>query len=210
MSTLVVAPKSNLDNVADWVSSANGRTLRVLNGFVTVREVLAQIASGQYRIIHFATHGCPAALEMSDGAIPDHLLEDALRAAGRVDLVILGACSSIAIGAQLYMAGVQRVLSWRSEVTDKAAAEWARAFYASLGISGDIWDAQVTAGEAVRRLGYEPPIFLNGRLSKLESQVKALQRTSEVGGVPRWLAAVLIAYGALMLLLIGLLVQVLA
>jgi hypothetical protein len=208
MSTLVIAPQSNINNVIDWVSSANGRSLKVLNGYVTVREVLALIASGQFRILHFATHGCPTALSMSDGDIPDHLLEDAIRAGGRVELVILSACSSIAIGAQLYMAGVPRVLSWRTEVDDKVAGEWARTFYASLGMSNDIWDAQVTAGEAVRRLGHEPPIFLNGRLAKLETQVKVLEQSAQVGGVPKWLAAVLAGYGVVLLLLFGMLAQV--
>lgn len=204
MSTLVVAPASNINNLADWVASANGRQLTVLNGMVSVREVLAAIASGRYRIIHFATHGCETALTVSDGEIPDHLLEDALRHAGHVELVIIGACSSIPVGARLYMAGVPRVLSWRTEVDDRAAVEWAKTFYSSLGMSGDIWDAQVTAGEAVRRLGYEPPIFLNGRMAKLEAELSEMRRT-RVAGVPRWLLAVLALYGLTMLGLLAVL-----
>lgn len=207
MSTLIIAPKTNINNVADWVASANGRTLTVLNDMVTVREVLHEIASGRYRIIHFATHGCTTALQMSDGIIPDHSLEDALRvAAGKVDLVILGACNSIPIGAMLYRSGVPRVLSWRSEVSDRIAGLWATSFYRSLQMSGDIWDASQTASEAVRREGEEPPIYLNGRLVKLEQQINDMQGR-RMGGVPRWVVATLAAYGALLAAIFGLLLR---
>lgn len=208
MSTLIIAPRSNINNLADWVASANGRTLTVLNGMVTVREVLAEIASGRYRIIHFATHGCTTALEVSDGVIPDHSLEDALRvAAGKIDLVILGACNSIAIGAMLYRSGVPRVLSWRTEVDDRIAGVWANAFYRSLQMSNDIWDATVTASEAVRREGAEPPIYLNGRLVKLEEQIQVLEKHNQIGGVPGWLVGVLAGYGLIMLAMMGLMLR---
>lgn len=208
MSTLIIAPRSNINNMADWVASANGRTLTVLNGLVTVREVLAHIASGKYRIIHFATHGCTTALEVSDGIIPDHSLEDALRvAAGKVDLVILGACNSVAIGAMLYRGGVPRVLSWRVEVSDRIAGLWATTFYRSLQMSNDIWDATVTAAEAVRNEGAEPPIYLNGRLVKLESQINELQAKNQVGGVPRWVVGLFVAYGAMLAAIVGLLLR---
>jgi hypothetical protein len=200
VSTLVVAPNTAaLNNLADWVASAQGRPLTVLNGTVTVREVLAAIATGRHRIVHFATHGCATALEVSDGAIPDQLLEDAFRASGTVELVVLGACNSVGIGAALYMAGVPRVLSWRSEVNDVVAGEWARAFYTSLRLSNDIWDATQTAGEAVRRLGKEPPIYLNGRLAVLEAEVKQLRRRATIGGAPAWLLVVLALYAAALL-----------
>lgn len=188
MRVLVVAPKSNIDNMADWVASARGHELTVLNGTVSTREVLASIASGQYQVVHLATHGCPTALAMSDGEISEHLLEDAFRAAGNVELVILGACASVSLGARLYMACVPRVVSWRVDVDDRIAGEWARAFYASLNLSRDIWDATQTAAERVRQLGVEPPIYLNGRMSVLEAEVQAMRHNTRFGGAPAWLA----------------------
>lgn len=206
MRVLVVAPKSDLDNQSDWIGRIQGHNLTVLNNTVTVRETLACIASGQYQVIHFAGHGECTALQMSDGLIPDHLLEDALRAAGKVELVILSACESIHLGARLYMAGVPRVLSWRVDVIDEAAIEWSRVFYSALQLSGDIWDAQLSASEAVRRLNFEPPIFLNGRMSKLEAEVKQLRRERErgVSGLPAWTFALLVTYGVA---LVGILVM---
>ncbi len=205
LSVLVLAPRKELSNLVDWVSAANGRKLTVLHGMVTVREALSHIASGSYSIIHFATDGCPTALEMSDGIIPDHLLEDALRAAGHIDLVVLNACSTVHIAAQLYMAGVPRVLGWRVDVRDTVAGEWARVFYSSLAMSNDIWDAKVTAEEAVKQAGFEPPIFLNGRLAKLEAQVQEMHR-NQIAGAPKWLLPVLAIYGIAMLALLARLV----
>jgi hypothetical protein len=199
MRVLVVAPGSNIDNMADWVASARGHELTVLNGTVTTREALSAIASGRFQIVHFATHGCPTALEMSDGVIPEHMLADAFRAAGSVELAILGACESITLGARLYMACVSKVVSWRVAVDDRVAGVWANAFYSSLQLQPEIFNASQTASEAVRRLGAEPPIYLNGRLSVLEAelvtlrdQTQALQSSvqphlASVAGAPRWL-----------------------
>jgi hypothetical protein len=209
MRILAVAPAANIKNVEDWVSAANGNRITVLNRFVSVREVLGQIASGDYQIIHFATHGCTTALAMSDGDIPMHLLQDALRAAGNVELVILGACDSIAIGAELYKAGVPRVLSWRVEVEDAIAATWARTFYSALHMSHDIWGATQTAGETIENLNAEPPIYLNGRLVTLEAEVRRLTaaRQRGIGGVPAWLFGVLGMYGVVLAALLVLLAQ---
>lgn len=194
MRVLVVAPRSNIDNMADWVASARGHELTVLNGTVSTREALSCIASGQHQVVHFANHsiqrGTGRALCLSeDEEISEHLLEDAFRAAGNVELVILGACASVSLGARLYMACVPRVISWRVDVDDRIAGEWARVFYSSLSLNHDIWDATQTAAERVRALGEEPPIYLNGRMSVLEAEVQAMRHTTRLGGAPVWLVA---------------------
>ena len=197
MRILVVASQSKLQTVEDWMSSMNGNQVTVLDGLVTGREVLQSIASGGYQVVHFAGHGCEDAIEVSDGVIPKHLLEDAFRAARTVELVILGACRSIGVGALLYMAGVPRVLSWRADVDDQIAGTWARAFYSSLRLTGDIWDATQTASAAVLRIGAEPPIYLNGRMALLETEVKRLQKRTKFGGMSTWLVGTLTVYGIL-------------
>ena len=195
MRVLVVAPQSNIDNMTDWVASARGHELTVLNKTVTGREVLSCVASGRFEVVHFASHsaeadsGCADALVVSDGEIAEQLLEDAFRAAGSVRLVILGACASVAIGARLYMAGVPRVISWRVNVPDAVAGEWARIFYSSLGLSGDIWDATQTAAERLRARGVEPPIYLNGRMTVIEAELQSLRHKTRLGGAPVWLTA---------------------
>lgn len=189
------------------MSAMNGNQVTVLDGLVTVRETLQMISSGGYQVVHFAGHGCEDAIEVSDGVIPKHLLEDAFRAAGTVELVILGACRSIGVGALLYMAGVPRVLSWRADVKDEVAGVWARAFYSSLKLSGDIWDATFAASEAVRRMGEEPPIYLNGRMALLETEVKRLQKRTKFGGMSSWLAGVLMLYGMLIMVILTVLLR---
>lgn len=195
MRVLVVAPKSDINNVADWVASARGHQLTVLNGTVSTREVIGAVASGKHQVVHFANHnwqptdGCRGALVMSDGVIPEDLLEDAFRAAGNVELAIIGACASVSLGARLYMAGVPRTISWRVDVNDQIAGEWAKTFYESLGLNGDIFDATQTAAERVRQLGVDAPIYLNGRMSVLEAEVSAMRRNTRFGGAPAWLVA---------------------
>lgn len=203
MNVLVVAPDMALQNVEDWVAAAQGLRLTVLNRHVSVREVLERIASGCFEVVHFATDGQRNALGMSDGLIPGPMLEDALASAGNVELVILGACKSVLIGAAIYRAGVPRVLSWRDAVDDKVAVAWAKAFYSSLHMNGGvgrIWDASQTAAEVVRDMGAEPPIYLNGRLVILEAEVRRLQgkQRTQIAGVPVWLAVVLAGQGALL------------
>jgi len=206
MRVLVIAARSALQNKEDWLSAMTGHQVAVLDGVVTVREALGRIASGEYELVHFAGHGDMDTLVVSDGVIPGNLLEDALRAAGGVELVILGACRSVTIGAMLYMAGVPRVLSWRDEVSDEVAGLWARTFYQSLALSKDIWEATLTAGEEVRRTGAETPIYLNGRMAVLEAEVVRLKERSRFGGLAPWLAGVLMVYGvAIAVLLVGML-----
>lgn len=206
MNILVVAPDIGLKNVEDWVSAAAGNQLTVLNGPVSVREALGHIASGKYQIIHFATHGNTGSLQLSNGEIPGELLEDAIRSAGNIELVILGACASVAMGAALYRAGVPRVLSWRADVGDETAVRWAQSFYASLHISGDLWDATHTAAETIMRLGAEPPIYLNGRLSVMQAEIRRIERR---GRSWRWLTRVMVLYGIVLMVLIALIAHLL-
>lgn len=204
MDILIIAPSLGIENVNDWVASASGNKITVLNGTVTIREALSHIASGKYQIVHFATHGCVSALTMSDGAIDIHLIEDAFRAAGNVECVILSACASVAIGAAIYRGGVPRVLAWRADVEDKIAGIWAKTFYASIQMGRSIWDAARTAAEVIENLGAEPPIFLNGRLSQMQAELQELRSRGK--SLPKWLLHLLMAYGVMQVVLLLLIV----
>jgi hypothetical protein len=97
-------------------------------------------------------------------------------------------------------------------VDDKIAVEWSRVFYQSLSLTGEIWEASQTAAEAVRRRGAEPPIYLNGRQSRMEAEIQELKRsladatrtTRKPGGVPGWVLGTLAVYGVTLLALVGL------
>jgi hypothetical protein len=207
LRVLVIAPDQRLDNVEDWIAAAQGLPLTILNRTVTVREVLDHIASGRYQIVHFATHGGTDTLLMSDGPLPAAMLEEAVRAAGHLELVVLGACKSVTIGAALYLGGVPRVLAWRDEVVDAIAGLWARSFYTALRMNGgteSIWNASVVAAEVVRAAGAEPPIYLDGRMVVLEGEIQRLQQVQRTWrtSLPWWIVAALAVQCVLLIVLL--------
>lgn len=177
-SILIVAPKSSLENLGDLLAAARGFQVTVLNGLVNSREVLREIASGDYQIVHFAGEGSSNALLMSDGPLEEDRLRRAFSSNKHIEAVIFNACSSIATAAELYREGaVPRVISWRVDVLDRIAIEWATLFYETLAASGDYWSAHATAAEVmqIRHSGFEAPIYLNGRIVLIEQQVNYLR-----------------------------------
>jgi hypothetical protein len=197
---LVIAPQSDVQGIGDLRAAANGFRLQVLDGMVTAREVLAQISSGRYAVVHFAGHGLRAGLQASDGVIEERYLELAMQEGGP-ELVVLNSCGSIHMAAQLYRAGAApRVIGWRQEVEDGTAIEWATAFYRSLAMGTDYWEAFAASVELLsdRRPGFEAPILLNGRITSLEQRVEAIQeRLDGRAIVPHWLLGLAVAAGAL-------------
>lgn len=191
---LVIAPQSNLQNFAELVAAANGFRVTTLDGYVTAREVLKEIGSGRHDVIHFGGHGLLEHLAMSDGALDDEYLEMALRS-GNVQLVILNSCASVGMAARLYRAGVTpRAIGWRQEALgDQAAVDWAIAFYRSLSLGADYWEAYLNSVGVMKGRDpmFEGPVFLNGRIVLLEQQVAAIKERLDglVGKaiVPHWL-----------------------
>lgn len=151
MRVLIVAPDVGLATVQELLEAMSGRMPAVLAGTVPGREVLAQIATGGYEGLHFATHGGRQALLASDGLIEEELLVQAVRAAGSVRLAVLNACHSVHTAALLHRSGVADVLAWRQEVADRAAVAWAVAFYRHLGLGGDVEGAYHAATEILQR-----------------------------------------------------------
>lgn len=202
---LVIAPGGNLKNVGDIVAAANGFRVMTLDGYVTAREALKEIGSGRYGIIHFGGHGDLDHLEMSDGKLDDEYLEMALRS-GNVQLVILNSCESINMAARLYRAGVApRVIGWSQEcVEDKMAIDWVIAFYRSLAMGVDFWEAYMNSVAVMKGAdaGFKAPVYLNGRIVLLEQRVAGIQeQLDNLAGkaiVPHWLI------GLTMLLLLAL------
>lgn len=201
---LVMAPAASLANLADIIAAANGgMRVTVLDGMVTGREMLREIGSGRYEVVYFGGHGDEDGLTASDGRLNEEFLRQALRNASvsRLQLVILNSCDSISPAAALYRAGVApRVIGWPGEVVDGAAISWARAFFRSLAMGTDYWEAYALSLE-VLRLEFpqqRPPELLNGRISLLEQQVAGIQ--SQLQGalmVPRWTVAAVLGLAAL-------------
>jgi hypothetical protein len=202
---LVIAPESDLNTVADIVAAANGFRVNVLRGYVTGRETLKEIGSGQYDVVYFGGHAHDEdSLRVSDGPLDEEYLKMALRNAssGRLELVILNSCGSVAMAASLYRAGVApRVIGWAQDVSDETAGRWAQAFFTSAAMGVDYWEAYMGSTEVMRALdaGFTPPILLNGRITLLEVRVAAIQaQLAERDGMlmaPRWVLGLLLAIG---------------
>lgn len=189
MKVLIVAPAMGLAELGDVLAAVEGNHASLLHGTVTVREVLNRIANGRYDIVHFATHGDRHVLAMSDGLLGEDMLVQAIRAGGGLPLVVLNACASVHCGAELYRGGVGQVICWRAEVGDDVAGWWAAIFYRALRLSGDVWESYRVSVETLQkeRPGQEMPIWLNGRLAKLELELREFRDEFEDALVlPRW------------------------
>lgn len=196
---LVIVPESNLMNLADLVAAANGQLVTALDGYVTRREVLKEIGSGRHQVVYFGGHGCVNSLQMSDGPLDDEYLQMALRSGG-VEMVILNSCASISMAAGLYRSGVTpRAIGWRrDDLADRTVIDWATAFFRSLAMGADYWEAYMNSVAVMKGhdAEFEAPVFLNGRIVLLEQRVAAIQeRIEALDGkaiVPHWLIGLVI------------------
>ena len=180
---LVVNPHAgDGDMTADVFAAAGENRPTILSGVVTRREVIREIASGQYDAVHFAAHGDADALAMSNGMLDYDQLEGALTAAAlkgkRLNVLVLNACNSINSAVALYSLkyGPGHVISWRYDVRNDAAVLFAERFYSGLSLMGDIHRAYELACNAVERLGVELPLLLNGRTTVLERMLAEISR----------------------------------
>lgn len=209
-SALVMAPASNLNNVADIIAAANGMRLDVLDGLVTAREMLRRIGRGEHEVVFFGGHGDDDSLAASDGPLDENLLRQALREASaqRLQIVVLNSCFSLSVAAMLYRAGVApRVIGWPGDVSDEAAGYWAKAFFRSLAMGVDYWEAFASSVEVLRARypDQQPPELLNGRISLLEQQVAGIKRQlDDAVVIPRWM----LAPGLLVLLMVAVITTV--
>ena len=179
---LVAVPASaGLKLDQDLRSAVEGVRARVLDGVVSRRELLGEIASGKYRIVHLGGHGARNGFQVSDGVVIAEMLRQAL-AAGSVDLVVLNWCASVTLAAAVHGSGAAKVISWRDDVPDEHAGAWARWFYLALGMhDGDIWSAYQSSVEAFQETypGAEYPIWLNGRLAAISVELARLKANQD-------------------------------
>lgn len=209
-SALVMTPAENLNNLTDIIAAANGMRLDVLNGLVPGREMLRRIGRGEHEIVYFGGHGEEDSLIASDGRLDENLLRQALRAAssGRLQIVVLNSCFSLAVGAMLYRAGATpRVIGWPADVSDEAAGYWAEVFFRSMGLGTDYWEAFEVSVKALKAAypTQQAPELLNGRISLLEQQVAGIQQQLQGSLViPRWM----LAPGVLVIVLVSIITVV--
>jgi tetratricopeptide (TPR) repeat protein len=108
-------------------------------------QIAAAIAADAYHVLHLSCHGTPGALELEDElgqAVPvtAELLVAPLRPLGRpLPLVVLNSChggveagTTASLAQALIQAGIPSVVAMQTTVSDRYAADLARAFYGHL------------------------------------------------------------------------------
>jgi len=184
MRILLIAPASDLQVLSELIAAAGGQnTPTILNGLVTHREVLSNLRSTQFDIIHFAGHGNTMQLELSDGPLSVEMFVNAL-GDKRPRLIVLNACRSLVPAARLHSHGADYVVGWRDDVGDNVANQFAVTFYNSLKLSDSVSSAFRTAIQLLDSThpGVEIPVVLNGRQRALTEQVSDLQQ--RIDGLP--------------------------
>ncbi len=182
MRILIVAPDSDLGNLAELVEAAGENMPTVLRGTVTGRELLQRLRSERYDVVHFAGHGTSMELGLTDGLLSVELLSSAIQEGMQPVLMFFNACASLPQAAQLHGYGVGYTIGWRQErLLDQAAGAFAVTFYNSLRLNGgDIRRGFDAALDGLRRHypEVEEPIIVNGRMAALLAEVVALRETA--------------------------------
>lgn len=179
MRILIVAPNSDLQNLAELIAAAGESQPTILHQTVTNRELLNTLRGGQYQIVHFAGHGERMELELNDGPLSVDMLSSAIQEGTQPMLMFFNSCASLPAAAHMHSYGVGYVIGWRQEdLSDDPAGSFAVTFYNTLRLNGfDVHRAFATATEGMHRHypGYEEPVLINGRMAVLLKEMDALR-----------------------------------
>lgn len=121
MNVLLVAPESGLQGAINETRSVSlALHPVVLSGQVTRKDVLDAMAGHVWDVIWFATHGTPAGIALSDGAVPISDLTSIARNSG-ARLIVLNTCSSRYVGLEIhYELGID-VVTTETDANDLSA-----------------------------------------------------------------------------------------
>jgi CHAT domain-containing protein len=179
------------DGLADLVAADLIRLTWLRGG--SWRELQRTVRTGQYHVFHFIGHGDydvdadTGVLQLCDDGgdpypLPGDDLRDLLARTPQLRLVLLNACSSAqsskrdafsSTAATLVRDGVPAVVAMQFPITDRAALEFSRSFYAALADGSRVDDAVRDARNAVKH-GQEgslewavPVLYLNSAEARL-------------------------------------------
>jgi hypothetical protein len=205
---LIICPDVGLDVQEEIINAASGFAPKILAGVVTRQSALEEIASGQYDIVHFITHGKEHVLQVTDGIIEEDMLEHAVCTANNVKVLFLNTCRSAHTATSVYNnTNVAFSIGWPGNVENRVALTWARLFFEALRMApDDIKRAVRTANEAVVKSYHinpdQLPLALNGRTRHLVEENERLRQELACRGmmrIPIWMIAVNLSLDALLL-----------
>lgn len=200
MKTLVIAPKSNIDAIAEIIAASGLGETQTLYGMVAGREVISTVANGNFGILVFVLDSNTKFLEMSDGLLNTDELENAIQHSGTIYLVVLSSCEGLGTAAEIYLGGVSYAIGWQRQVGDKVASEFTSTFLRAYRLNRNIHDSYDLAVSALRKFypTEDAPILLNGRDRGYQSQIEDM--ATQIIRQQRWIFILGLAVAASLLL----------
>lgn len=177
MNVLLIAPDHGLDLINEEVRAVSA-ILRpvILNGYVTIKDVIEHIKGQDWDLIWFATHGNEQGISLSDGHIKTPDLIAIIRESG-AKTVFINTCSSIYIGLELHYELGIIVVATESDINDQTAYQTGILFARALVETNDPIEA-FNRSKPGRNGNYK--IFYNPKL--LEStETKNILMINEMG-----------------------------
>lgn len=147
MKLLLICPKTNLDISAEKMFLEKTFDTTTMCENANAENVLKEISSNKYQVVHFATHGLPHLLELNDRRLLSMELKAAISVASNIKLLFLNACDSINISSELQNIDT---ISWRTEVENHIAVNYAIWFYTIYQFTNDIELSKEAANQQLR------------------------------------------------------------
>ena len=151
MRILFIAPTSNLRTSDEILRSMQGQTVSICDGDVD-RAKAERFLKEEQDYIHFAGHGDPSILEWSDGAITVDELLGMLAYQKHLRGVVITACNSARVGAEIHNALHVPVVMCQAEISDPAALRFSEAFYRALRAAQSIHQAVEVSRAALAKM----------------------------------------------------------
>jgi hypothetical protein len=208
MNILIVAPAAaNLQTAPEIARVASGNSPTILDGYVSRGKLQMALQTRQFDVLHFATHGDYALLQMSDGPLAVGELATMIEGQCRLKLIVLNACRSASTAAALHDAAGTPVVMYEAAADDLAAVRYAEVLYGALASDLTLHEAHDRAVDVLRKVfdldESNLPTLLNGtmnqfanienRLGRLEEQMRQLlQRRGLQGDIQTFLLVLLL------------------
>ena len=165
MHILFIAPASKLDTSTELASLASGNLLETVTGAVDRAGLERALRAAQYDVLHFAGHGGKAMLELTDGLLDEADLVTMCQVQKRLRFVIVNACNSLSLAANLHNTMHVPVIAHDDEIGDAAAKRFVETFYRAYKQTNTIGESFNRAMRTIQRLfGDEinTPVLING------------------------------------------------
>jgi len=150
---LMVSLAGNLD-IAGELGAILGAGFEVVALRGADRQKLEMALDGrtQYDIVHFCGHGAPFVLSAGDGLLPEAELVTLMEQQKVLQFVVIASCDGLEVAGALHNALHVPVVAFTGEMRDRAAVEFARAFYRAWRGLRDVGQAVVRGREALEVL----------------------------------------------------------